>query len=152
MASDEERHCPECGARLGEARECVELFHAALAMEWVDPPRTGAAHHLLVATYMLQHPSGFTPEGRASFEALVSEVVDDELTAEQLRARNKDRFEQQDRDWTLKAKTPSPVVLREWPMTIADAVDGDPDGLPERVWAWARSAREELRAEGADDR
>ena len=117
-------------------------------MEWIDPPATGSAHHLLVATYMLEHPSGFTPEGRESFAEVVRTVVDEGLSAEELRARNRGRFEQQDRDWTLKAKSPAEPVLRTWTMTIADAVDGDAAGLPERVWAWARSVREELRAEG----
>jgi Family of unknown function (DUF5946) len=143
-----DRRCPECGALLGEAAACKQLFHAALAMEWVDPPSTGAAHHLLVATYMLQHPSGFTAEGRSGFAAVVAATVDERLSARQLRWTNRRRFEQQDRDWRIKVTTPNPPELREWQMTIADAIDGDPHGLPERVWAWARSVREDLRAEG----
>ena len=144
----EERRCPECGALLGDAQTCEELFHAALAMEWTDPPVTGSAHHLLVATYMLQHPSGFTAEGRAGFAAVVTSVVDDDLTGAQLRERNRGRLDQQDREWSIKAKVPAEPELRQWTATIADALAGDASGLPERVHAWARSVREELRSEG----
>lgn len=143
MAEDEPR-CPECGAPLGEATSCEELFHAALAMEWVDPPVTALAHHLLVATYMYQHPSGFTPEGTAGFGEVIRVSVDENLSAEQLRARNRGRFEQQDRDWVIRRKVPAETILREWTCTIADAIDGEPDRLPERVWTWARSVREEM--------
>lgn len=138
-------HCPECGAPLGEAQTCEALFHAALAMEWEDPPRSAAAHHLLVATYMVQHPSQFTEEGRLAFAAMVITAVDEGLSAPELRERQRGRFEQQQRDWNFKAKNPAPPQLREWSMTIADALDGPAQTLPERVWRWARCVRAELR-------
>lgn len=144
QADGDERRCPECGARLGVYGCCEELFHLALAMEW-ETPEAGAAHHLLVGTYMLQHPSGFTAEGRAAYRALVETVVDEGLSPEQLRERNRRRFDQGERDFAFKAKEPSAPVLREWRTTIADVVAGPPEDLPARVWAWARSAREELR-------
>lgn len=114
-------------------------------MEWVDPPATAAAHHLLVGTYMLQHPARFTPEGRAVYPDLIATVVDERLTAEQARERLRGRFDQRDRDWKLTAKEPAPPVLREWPVTIAGVLDGPPAELPARVWRWAESSREELR-------
>jgi hypothetical protein len=141
---DRERRCPECGAPLGRYARCEELFHHALLMEW-EAPGAGEAHHLLVGTYMLQHPSGFTAEGQASYRALIEMAVDERLSAPEQRERVRGRFDPQKRDWNLKAKTPSPPVLHEWRMTIADAIDGPVEDLPARVWQWAESAREELR-------
>lgn len=141
----EERRCPECGAPLGEARACEELFHAALAMEWVDPPSTAEAHHLLVGTYMLQHPSRFTPEAREMYREMIVSIVDEGLSAPQLRERNRGRFDQQQREFDLKLKTPDPPTFRHWRATIADAIDGPAEGLPERVWRWGRAVREDLR-------
>lgn len=146
--ADGGRRCPECGAVLGEEATCEELFHAALATEWTDPPRTATAHHLLVATYMLQHPSGYTPEGRAAFARLVCTVVDEGLSGEELRERNRGRFEQGERSWNLKAASASEPVLREWSATIADVIEGAAGDLPVRVLAWACSVREDLRRDG----
>lgn len=136
--------CPECGAALGEYARCEQLFHRALLMEG-EAPQAGSAHHLLVATYMLQHPSGFTPEGRDSFLELISNVLDERLTAEEQRERIRGRLDQQKRKWNFKAKRPEPPELHDWPMTIADVIQGTAAELPERVWRWAAIAREESR-------
>lgn len=136
--------CPECGAPLGEVASCDELFHAALVMEWVDPPVTSVAHHLLVATYMVQHPSGFTEEGARVMRDTLATSVDEGLSAPELRERNRGRYDQQVRDFKLKARDPREPVPREWHMTIADAVDGPAEELPARVRRWAESVRAEL--------
>ncbi|MFO7538080.1 MAG: DUF5946 family protein [Chloroflexota bacterium] len=141
--------CPECGALLGTAEICEELFHAALDMEWENPLVTAAAHHLLVGTYMVQHPAGYTPEAQALFAAMVVTTVDEELSADELRRRNRGRFEQQKRNWRMKVAEPQEVRLRRWPMTIADVIDGPAVELPQRVWQWARSVRKELKQDTA---
>lgn len=138
------RRCPECGAVLGEYAKCEELFHRALIIEW-EVPGAGEAHHLLVGTYMLQHPSGLTEEGRAAYRELISSIVDEEMSAPETRERIRGRFDQDKRGWTFKTKHRARPVLREWPLTIADAITGPGEELPERVWRWARAAREELR-------
>lgn len=143
---DDTARCPECGALLGTARTCEELFHKALLVEWTDTPRTAVAHHLLVATYMLQHPSRFTEEGRAAFAATLIAAVDGALSGPALRAMNRARFGQQRRAWRFRLPEPARPTLRQWPLTIADALDGVPEELPARIWRWARSTREELRA------
>jgi hypothetical protein len=139
-----DRKCPECGAPLGSAETCEELFHTALAMEWEEPLKTAAAHHLLVGTYMVQHPSRYTPEGRTFFASMVIDAVDQELSAHELYQHNRGRFDQQKRDWHIRAKEPDEPRLREWRMTIADVIDGPSLELPQRVWQWARGVREEL--------
>ena len=141
------RRCPECGAPLGGHERCEELFHDALAMEWTDPPATYEAHHLLVATYMLQHPSRYTPEGQAAFRSTVIEIVDEHASAPALRERRRGVFDQSKRDWKLTRKQPDAPVLNEWGMTIADVLDGPPDELPQRVWRWGETVREQLREE-----
>jgi hypothetical protein len=142
---DTNRRCIECGAALGDASRCEELFQAALAMEWLDPPQTWAAHHLLVGTYMLQHPSGYSAEGQEALVSMIIATVDGELPAAALRERNRGRFEQQARTWRFRAQESAQPILRHWKMTIADVVDGPAEQLPERVWEWARTVREELR-------
>ena len=136
--------CPECGATLGTVPNCEAFFHEALAMEWVDPPRTATAHHLLVATYMLQHPSRFTPEGQRALADLLIAVIDRNSSAQELRVLNRDLFDQENRDWRVVQETPAPPVLRRWQMTIASVLSGGPDELPKRIWRWARSTRAEL--------
>jgi hypothetical protein len=150
LDEDPMRSCPECGALLGPAETCEELFHAALAMEWEEPLVTAAAHHLLVGTYMVQHPAGYTPEAQALFVAMVVTTVDEELSANELYQRHRGRFDQQKRNWRMKVARPQQVRLRRWPMTIANVIDGPAAELPERVWQWARSVREELRQEATD--
>lgn len=113
-------------------------------MEWVDPPRTGAAHHLLVATYMLQHPSRFTAAGQRGFAAVLTAVIEGNLSPQELRALNRGRFDQVNRDWRVTRDTPAPPELRRWQMTIASVLGGGPAELPERVWRWARSVHAEL--------
>lgn len=141
---DDTRRCPECGTALREADSCEDLFHAALAMEHVDPPHTASAHHLLVATYMLQHPGGFTPEGRQAFAATVIASVDENLTAEELRRRHRGRFDQEMRDWRFTSARKAEPEPRRWSMTVADALDGPPEELAARVWRWARHVRGEI--------
>jgi hypothetical protein len=129
---------------LGKAPTCEALFHEALALEWVDPPRTAAAHHLLVATYMLQHPSRFTAAGQRGFATVLAAVIDGNLSAQELRELNRRHFDQQNRAWRITRDMPAPPVLRRWPMTIDAILGGGPDELPDRIWRWARSARTEL--------
>lgn len=144
-------HCPECGAALtGDGiTACQDLFHAALALEWADPPHTYAAHHLLVATYMLQHPAALTPEAVAWYEAGVIAIVDEGLSAPVLRERNRGRLDQQKRDWNVHRREAAAPQLQNWSATIADIVPGPAPGLPDRIWRWARRVREDLRGRGA---
>jgi hypothetical protein len=141
MAGDQQK-CIECGAALGEAAACEELFHTALGMETIIP-RAAAAHHLLVATYMLQHPSHYTPEGQAAFASLVRTAVDEALSAQELRERNRGRFDQNQRNWRFRTAEGAEPQLREWQMTIADVINGPVEELPERVWTWVRYVRAE---------
>jgi hypothetical protein len=138
---DAVRRCPECGAPLGAHERCEELFHEALAMEWLGAPETAEAHHLLVATYMLQHPSRYSPEGRTAFRATVIEIVDEHVPAPVLRERRRGVADQSKRDWNFTTARPDAPVLTEWAMTIADVLEGPPEELPQRVWRWGETAR-----------
>ena len=59
MAVHREANCPECGAT---GNICEAHFHECLGWESEDSGFM-AVHHLLVATYMLQHSSKLTMEG-----------------------------------------------------------------------------------------
>jgi hypothetical protein len=139
----ETRTCPECGASLAEASTCEELFHRALAMEWNDPPHTSTAHHLLVLTYLVQHPAAFTGEGRAAFIASLISAIDGELSGAELLALNR-RLLAEPRSWRFRLPEAGLPHLRRWALTIADVIGGPAGELPQRVWRWARHVRQEL--------
>jgi hypothetical protein len=113
-------------------------------MEWTDPPRAATAHHLLVVTYMVQHPAAYTGEGRAAFIASLIRAIDGLLSGAELLALNR-RLLDEPRSWRFGLPEAGPPQLRQWAMTIAEAIDGPAGHLPQRVWRWARSVREELR-------
>lgn len=141
------RRCEECGALLsstGDVNTCEGLFHTALAMEWTNPPHTYRAHHLLVATYVLQHPSQLTPEAEREYRSGLVAIIDKQLQADDLRELNRGRFERRRRSWKVRPAEPRPVVSREWSATIADVVSGPAEELPERVWRWAKAVRRDL--------
>ncbi len=46
--------CPVCGAVHPDGATCEDVFNALLALAFSDPV-AGAAHHLTVMCYMLQH-------------------------------------------------------------------------------------------------
>lgn len=145
--------CEECGAPLtvlADASECEGMFHAALAMEWEDPPHTARAHHLLVSTYMLQHPSRLTREAEQEYRSILRTVVDEGIGHEELRERLRGKYDQSKRTWNIRARRSRPIVPRRWSATIADVVKGPAAGLPDRVRRWAEAVRSDLGREDGE--
>src|SRR5262249_33605584 len=66
--------CPECGAALPPDGRCRDLFEACLVKDFEHPRSYGSVHHLIVATYMLQH-NGYSRPGWLAARGLVAEAI-----------------------------------------------------------------------------
>lgn len=137
--------CLECGGRLADGLSCRAQLDDILAMESLDPALQ-ALHFYSVSAYNMQHPSSFVPEAYGILKDMFIEAVDKEWGPPETRGEMRRRMA--DFDGSRKVVKPDgerEIVLRAWPMTIADArVPGDPRGTAERVKAWAASVRKEL--------
>jgi hypothetical protein len=135
-------NCDECSAPLAPNAACREQFEFLLGREFEDPALQ-AVHHLTVLCYTLQHPLGFdaSPEGHAGSWALLREAVTENLTASELRRRNRARMRQGNRPMMRNrgrehaALPPAPV----WTYTVADVVNGPDDDYAGRVQVWAKT-------------
>ncbi len=138
--------CPECGLRPRDAIDCRAAFDRLLAFEF-EVPAAFAAHHLTVAAYYLQHPSGHAPAVLAMWRTLLADALDGRATPGELRRRASARFEGPERVREAGAGAP-PWWPRQWPETVEAALppdeSRDPAAHVERVVRWARSVRRAL--------
>ena len=150
------RRCPECGAPWETDEKCVDCFHALLAFENERPAAFGAVHHLTVACYYLQHPTGYTEEVLAMWLALIADALDGRATVRELRARSGRRFGGSRRVRDQGAKVPA-WWPRQWPMTVHDVLRPS-ETLPsvevyiDRGRRWAAETRKQLdQASGVEE-
>ena len=149
--------CPECGAPLDPGRACRDYFHDLLALEARVPGGPGEeAHFLAVATYNLQHPSGFVPDVLAGLRRTVADVLAGRATVDDARRRARRATDGATRvtrrpDTVLSAE--DEAALRDWPAgwarTVRDACDAPPEEYRERVRAWASAVSAALDASPA---
>ena len=146
--------CPECGAELDPGRTCRDYFHDLLAVESEVPGAArGEAHFFAVATYNLQHPSGFMPMALVGLRQTVGDVLAGRATiAEALRraraATDGATRVRRHSDTTLSDA--ERTVLRHWattwPMTVRDVREVAPPQYAARVRAWATAVTAALDA------
>jgi hypothetical protein len=118
------------------------MLGAILAWEYHDPELM-AEHFLTVASYNLQHPAQFTEAALAGLCAAYIDHLDHGLAVAQIRRRVGKASAGATR--VLKPEAERRLVLRLWPMTIADVYLPDqPQGAAERVRMWAAVIRQEL--------
>jgi hypothetical protein len=142
--------CPECGAVWLSGKSCEDDFHQMLYWESEDPA-LWEVHHLLVLCYHLQHPSLYSPEGLAWAKDRLVECVEHDVSAEEIRRRNRTGLDSGKRKWKVKG-TPSshgsyaqPV---KWSMTASDVTAGSKSDYCDNVRSWARSILASLKATG----
>jgi uncharacterized protein DUF5946 len=146
MTRDEDR-CAECGAAQTADTRCLDCFHALLAFENERPPAFGAVHHLTVACYYLQHPTGYAPATLEMWRQLLADSLSGRATVKQLLERARRKFEGPTRAREPGAAAP-PGWPAEWPMTGGDVIR--PDETPSieayvgRAMAWARATSDTL--------
>jgi hypothetical protein len=133
--------CPECGARQSPA-SCIDCFHALLAFENENPPVFGAVHHLTVACYYLQHPSGYALPALEMWRTLVADSLARRATVAEMLRRSRARFEGATRARQPGAKPPAGWPT-EWPMTVSGVLKPDESVTVavyiDRAMEWARS-------------
>jgi len=101
-------NCPECG----EADStCEAHFYECLGKESEDSDFM-AVHHLLVATYMLQHPSKFTKEGWLYERELLREFLVHSRSPEIVRRQNKASVDSGKRTFKITSEDGLPVISR----------------------------------------
>lgn len=127
--------CPECGAQ-----HCRARFDECLALEFSDPAY-GAAHHLTVAAYMLQHSSQLTKEGWLYERALLREFLIERKSPALIRKEKRDVVDSGKRKFKIKSKTGLPVIARAtWKKTICDVRTENAAIYCADVELWARAA------------
>ena len=137
--------CHECGAALDANGSCRELFHELLALEAGVPGGPGALPHFFaVATYNLQHPSGFAPAALRGLRRTVTDVLEGRATLDDARRRAKagaggsHRVRRHLDDEIL----PEDAAMldawpRRWPMTVRDVCRSAPERYADRIREWA---------------
>ena len=139
--------CAECGAVLASSETCRGFFGVLLALEF-ENRSAFAEHHLTVACYCLQHPTGYSSEAVDVWWELVRASVEDGTPPATIRREMSRRFE----GATQVRGEGSNVAVwwpRRWPMTVRDVVQPEdqtasPETHLELVRRWARSVLETL--------
>jgi len=146
-ASDRPATCDQCGASFAEGATCEERFHELLAFEHAHPDAFGAVHHLVVATYGLQHPRGYTDAALAGWRTLIATTIDSRAALSMMRRRMREDFDGAARVRDPEATIP-PWWPRVWPMSVHHvmAPPVEPAEYVARATAWARSVVEALNA------
>ena len=134
-------NCPECGA---PNNACEARFHECLAREFEDPAY-GAAHHLTVTAYMLQHSSQLTREGWLHERELLREFLVDNKPPAFIRKQNKDLVDSGKRAFKIKSKDGAPVISKTaWKNTILDVRLENADDYCVDVTVWAKAVLEDV--------
>lgn len=138
--------CPECGAPWRTGETCEAYFHTLLFWE-TEQPALGEVHHLMVLCYHLQHPSLYSPEGLQHAQELLVQFIDQSLTSQQVRQRNRTHLDSRQRDWKITATSAAQgayAVLPNWTLTIADLVAAGPEAYRVNVRRWAEETRKAM--------
>jgi hypothetical protein len=144
MENPASNRCPECGAPDKDGKSCREQYEAMLAYEYENPESYGAAHHLTVACYNLQHPSGFTAPALAWLRSSLTAAMDAGQSSQEWLVRARAQF--QGKNKVKVVRSPSePVIGAAWSMTAADVSLGGPSEYLAGIHAWARSILADLR-------
>lgn len=130
--------CPECGAAWTATRTCRDCFDALLAYENEHPPAFGAVHHLTVASYFLQHPTGYASATLEIWRELIADAMAGRATPRELLRRAGRRFA-----GATRVRDPGAGVPAGWPRTWPITVDGvlRPDERPPTDEYIARARR-----------
>jgi hypothetical protein len=145
--STSDARCAECGAAWLDGVTCLDCFHALLAYENERPPAFGAVHHLTVACFYLQHPTGYAAAALEMWQALLADALDTGTKPAEFLRRASAKFE-----GATKARDSRAGIPEGWPsawtVTVRDVLL--PDGSPaipeyiERAMEWARATRTTL--------
>lgn len=140
--------CGQCGAIPRGGLSCREAFDELLAFEFADREAFGPVHHLTVACYYLQHPSGYRDEVRTMWRQLISAPEGGREYAVSTMAEMRETFDGATRVREVGHEPPA-WWPRAWPHTAIDALPTDDSDRTaashvRRMRAWAASVRSAL--------
>ncbi len=140
--------CPECGATHSHNQTCNDDLNTLLVWETKDPAKW-EAHHLMVLSYHLQHPTMYSQDGLNAASKLLAEFIETNTTPEQVRRRDRTRLNSNRRTYKITSSSTPYAHYKHpvhWPMTVADIIAGGPDNYMTNIKAWARSIYDQLKA------
>ena len=133
-------NCPECGA---PDQLCQTRFDEFLVLEFTDAGY-GAAHHLTVAAFMVQHSSRMTREGWLFERELLREFLVENKPPSYIRKQNKDRVDSGKRTFKIKSRDGKRIIEKStWKKTILDVRTENAEVYCEDITSWARSVLED---------
>lgn len=141
--------CPECDAELSGGQTCLDYFHLMLAWEWDH--NLYDLHHLMVASYHLQHPSLYSPEALSSLTVMLVEFFEQGVTFQAMRKRIGKSVDSGIRTYRIAGTPdahgsyPSPVV---WEMQAGDVIEAGVDRYYASIRQWTESILRSLRVSG----
>jgi hypothetical protein len=145
--STTEASCAECGSIWADGATCLDCFHALLAFENENPRAFGAVHHLTVACFYLQHPTGYATAALEMWQSLLADALDRGTRPAEFLRRASAKFE-----GATKARDPKAGIPdgwpSSWPVTVRDVLTPDDrpaiDAYIQRAMDWARATRDTL--------
>ena len=112
--------CSKCGAMLQSDKKCRERFDLCLAKDYESPSSYGVVHHLIVASYMLQH-NEYSREGWLEARNLLVQSIRQGVSPSILRKQNPQKLDSRNRQWNFtKGQKIAAFDKIIWSRTIAD--------------------------------
>lgn len=158
-------HCPECGAALGGAETCTDLFNRMLALEWSviaeigngippeafqssAPGRAGLlAHFFAVGSYQLQHPDRLEVRAVLGLWRSLEDVLGGRANREDILRKARRNFDGPAR--VRRLETGRDPELGPWPAawdtTVANVCDLPPAEYIAGVRRWAERTAAAIR-------
>lgn len=133
------RVCLECGAELSKHRTCMDKFHAFLVLDYAQPAYS-EVHHLVVSTYMLQHPGQLSEAGWYNTHKLLTQFVHEGKQPAQIRSDMKKQTIQ----INMRQGAPKKLEL-VWSRTVDDVRVDSAEHYCEDVRVWAACVLQDLR-------
>ena len=135
--------CRECGAATPD-RRCAQLFEACLANDFGDSDHL-RVHHLLVPSYMLQHPSRLSRDGWFAMRDMLELFVREGKSPAQASRELRFGLDGGNRAFSFRKGTPASFELR-WSRTIADVRCDTGANYSSDVRRWAAAVLDDAAA------
>ena len=142
--------CPACGADWSDGKTCEDHFHQMLFWENEYPELTYEVHNLLVASYYIQHPHLYSPQGLANAITMLGEFLSG-VTPKEMREKMRDGVNSVNRKFKITGTPeshgsyPEPIA---WTMFPRDITSQPVEEYMDNIRAWARSIYEALKNAG----
>jgi len=138
-------HCPECGAKIIDRRDCENSFTQFLDLEFSNPD-FGKVHFLTVSCYMIQHGK-FSNEGLIWIEQKLQDFFIKNITPEMIRIQSAKDLGQKLRTWKItRSLVQTKQVDVAWSMTITDIIGKftNAEEYCDQITQWAQATLSDM--------